>query len=187
MHIRRTACHHCRSNLSLCAFTRRGVTERIPLFCTTPARHCHHSASMASQEAFDNCKELAMVTLGNSLTAIKGVRPAHPLPVMYPAATLDAVATCLMGRPCQSSGLPVGVPLTCRWPVPCTQSAFRASGLTEIVVPDSVVEIGAVCTTPARHCNHHTIICLRGLARQRRPPTPACVWCHSTHSTIVKI
>ena len=35
-----------------------------------------------------------------------------------------------------------------------------STGLTGIVVPDSVVEMGDVCTTPARHCHHR--ICLRG-------------------------
>ena len=55
------------------------------------------------------------------------------------------------GRPLLSSGLPVGVLLTYHWPVPCTQYTFKNSGLTEIAVPASVVEIGIVCTTPARH------------------------------------
>ena len=70
-------------------------------------------------------------------------------------------------RPFLSSGLSVAVPLTCHWPVPCAQSAFSQSGLTEIVVPDSVVEIEAVCTTPARHYHHH--ICLR--ERRKAVPT----------------
>ena len=115
---------------------------------------------MAPQGAFEYCAELANATLGDSLTAIGEVRLVHTLPVMYLAANLAAVATCLVAGPfCPR--VPDGAPLTCRWPVPCAQYAFQKSGLTEIVVPDSVVEIGLVCTTPAQHCHHRASICLR--------------------------
>ena len=65
-----------------------------------------------------NCEKLATVTLGNSLTAIKGVRLVHALIVVswllpLPNRYLPS------GRPFLSSGLLVGVALTCCWPVPC--------------------------------------------------------------------
>ena len=97
-----------------------------------------------SQEAFAECKQLATITLGDSVTAIRRVAPVHALPIMYPAAALAAVAICIVVGPFLSSGPPVRATLTCRWPVPCAQGAFADSGLTEIVVPDSVEEIGAV-------------------------------------------